>query len=271
MSVSFLDMFPAIQQPMVEIGQIGWVKYINQTVWIFAIVETAHLLFLTVLGGAAFVLNLRLLDAILRDVPAAVVEKAVRPWLNAGIIGTLLTGIFMSIATAVTLLPNHAFFVKILAFVAAILLSSAQSRQIRSGSNALTGESKLLAGIAFGLWIGALLLFAGTRGLASGSVLVALAGFGLFGAFVARYRRAYLIGLAVIVLAGIALALGGNAGGTLGSLAPLLAALVLVVAIGRLEVRGSAFQVFSPGRICAFSTALAWVTVAAAGRWIGFS
>ena len=89
MKMDFSDLAPGAAARIETLSQVPLIKYVNETVWIFAIVETAHLLFLTILGGAVLALNLRLLGVVLRDVPAREVERATRPWLNAGIIGTI--------------------------------------------------------------------------------------------------------------------------------------------------------------------------------------
>ncbi|MES2302374.1 MAG: DUF6644 family protein, partial [Pseudomonadota bacterium] len=195
MSVNFRDALPTLQAPLDSFAQIEWIKELNQTTWLFAIVETAHLLSMVILGGAVLVLNLRLLGAILKDVPAATVEAATRPWLRIGIVGTIATGVYMAVATVVTLLPNGAFFVKMIALLAAILLSVAVSRQVRE--NAPTnGPKPLVLAIAAGvLWLVALVLFTATSDLSSGSLIVAFAGFALFAATLARYRAASLAAL----------------------------------------------------------------------------
>ncbi|MBC2665450.1 hypothetical protein H7F51_07945 [Novosphingobium flavum] len=225
MSISINSLIPAVQAPLERFGQTEWVRELNQTAWLFALVETIHLISLVVLGGAVLVLNLRLLGLVLGDVPEQVIERNTRPWLRAGVIGTIVTGTYMAVATVVTLLPNAAFLVKMVALVAAILLSTAVARRLRLGQSDNPAGSRLLAGSAVALWLAALILFAATRTIAAGALLVGLAGLAL-------------------LLAGIAVRRDG------GNWTALLR---------------------SPQRLGAFSSTLAWVTVAAAGRWIGFS
>lgn len=269
MSVNFRDLLPAAQAPIEAIGQIEWVRDLNQTAWLFAIIETSHLLFLVILGGAVFVLNLRLLGAILPGVPVQEVERASRPWLRTGIIGTVVTGTYMAIATAVTLLPNRAFFVKMVALVAAIALSSALSRQVREGHDGASYRPTPLAIAAIAVWLAALALFAGTTGLSSGSLLVALAGLGLFAAILVTYRGLYFAALLVAAVLGLVVALGSS--DSRAGLAVLGLAFLVALVAGVIESRRSATPLLSAERIGALSSTLAWVTVAAAGRWIGFS
>jgi len=276
MNIDFSDLAPDTAARIETLSQVPLVKYINETVWIFAIVETAHLLFLTILGGAVLALNLRLLGVVLRDVSPRDVERATRPWLIGGVVGTILTGVAMGLTTAGTLLPSAAFFVKMVALVAAILFSIAVAREVRrSEESAKPAVGRALARVALLLWVTALALFATTRGLSSGAVLVALAGFALLAAFVTRHRRAYLIGLSAILGGGYFvtewISADGLRGPTWLSLAPLGGALALVAVIASLERRDGARIAPPPARAAAFASTLAWITVAAAGRWIGFS
>jgi len=276
MKMDFSDLAPGAAARIETLSHVPLIKYVNETAWIFAIVETAHLLFLTILGGAVLALNLRLLGVVLRDVPPGEVERATRPWLNAGIIGTIVTGVAMGVTTANTLLPSAAFFVKMVALVAAILLSIAVGRDVRRGEGtAAPAAGRALALVALLLWVGALALFATTRGLSSGAVLVALVGFALLAAFIVRHRRAYLIGLGAILGGGYFVTELISADGLKGpawlSLAPLGGALALVVVVAALERRDGVRITPQPARAAAFASTLAWITVAAAGRWIGFS
>lgn len=267
-TINFRDLLPALQGPLDALAQVEFIRHLNQTTWLFAIVETFHILSMVALGGAVIVLNLRLLGGVLGDVPAASVERATRPWLIGGAIGTVLTGFYMGLATVVTLLPNGAFFVKMIALVAAILLSLAVSRQVRSGADESAPPPVLLAGSAIALWLAALALFALTSVLSSGALLVALAGFALFAVVLGEYRRAYLGLLALVAALAVSLSLTGSA-------SPGLVAFVLALGgaalTGTLEARHGTAPFLAGPRIAAFSSSLAWVTVAAAGRWIGFS
>lgn len=223
MSANFRDLFPWIEAPLNHVAAIGWVKHLNETTWLFALVETSHLVFLVILGGAVTVLNLRLLNVLLTDAPPADVEAATRPWFRAGVWGTVISGTYMGVATVVTLLPSKAFFVKMVALIAAILLSHAVARRVRHAAAPASGSLDPVAIAALLLWLAAFALFAGTTGLGAGATLVVLGG------------------LALVVAAWLA----GRREGVPRQLSPL--------------------------RVSALSSLLAWLTVAAAGRWIGFS
>jgi len=167
--ITFRNSVPGAQSVAESIAHNPAIQALNQTVWAFSLVEISHLVFLVLLGGATLVLALRVLGVTLGDVPLADVERLTRPWLRAGIVGGTLSGIFMSIATALTLVANGAFFIKILALVAAVLFSLALAARLRGGCG-LWPKVAAAAGVAMlgaSLW-----LFGSTRALDTGAMLI---------------------------------------------------------------------------------------------------
>ena len=66
---------------------------IKQSLWLFPVVESIHLLGLAVLGGALLVVDLRMLGLGLRSQPIGMVAREARPWLLASLGVMLLTGL----------------------------------------------------------------------------------------------------------------------------------------------------------------------------------
>jgi hypothetical protein len=275
MNFNFRDIFPALEPALESLAHAPFIQSVNEAVWIFALVETGHLLFLTILGGAVFALNFRFLGLVLQGVPIEEVEQATRRWYWIGAAGTIITGVAMGITTSRTLLPSGAFFVKMLALVAAIALSNVVIRQARRGSAARLNAVAIIAGIA--IWFFSLYLFATTATLNSGSFLIALAGGALLAAAAQRQHRPAVIGVVVLALAGWFVSLDtlgapseGKSFFWIGS--GIIAALVVLVAgLGVRDVRTKAFDKEAIQKLTVFASTLAWVTVTAAGRWIGFS
>lgn len=170
--ISLGGVVPGAQALAESIANNPTLQGLNKTVWLFSLVEITHLLSLVILGGATLVLALRTLGVSLVDAPATDVERLTRPWLHAGVIGGVLTGIFMSIETALTLVGNGAFLVKILALAAAVLFSLALARRLHGGRAAVQAT---LALIGLGLLVVGLCLFAGTKILAPGATLLGAA------------------------------------------------------------------------------------------------
>jgi len=165
--ITFRNSVPGAQDLALSIAHNPTIQALNQTVWAFSLVEISHLLFLVMLGGATLVLALRTLGLALGDVPVIEVERLTRPWLRVGVIGGTVSGIFMSIATALTLVANGAFFIKVIALVAAVAFSFGLGGRLRGGASGIVQGALGLVLLVWGLW-----LFASTRGLNTGSMLV---------------------------------------------------------------------------------------------------
>lgn len=97
---------------------------------VFAVVQMFHLLSLATLGGMVLLSDLRLLGVMLRDLPVQVVESNTGRWFTVALIGSLLSGIFMSSAVALKLYYNEMFWAKMTAFAAGVLFVYAIRRPL---------------------------------------------------------------------------------------------------------------------------------------------
>lgn len=88
---------------------------------VFAVVQMFHLLSLATLGGMVLLADLRLLGVMLRDVPSRVVVDNTQRWFTIALIGSLLSGIFMSSAVALKLYYNEMFWAKMTAFAVGVV------------------------------------------------------------------------------------------------------------------------------------------------------
>lgn len=219
MRLSFHDLAPAAEPWLRDLSQSPVVTAARESVWIFAAIEAGHLLSLAILAGAVLGLNLKLLGLVLKDETASDVERWTRPWLHVGVVGALTTGVAMGIINVASLYGSVAFFVKMVALVAAILFSYAVSREVVRRSGKPSATAIAVAASAALIWIAAVLAFALTPSVRPG--------------------------VALIIGAGVAL-----------------------IAVG---VRGRRNAPDPSARLAAYASVLAWVTVIAAGRWIGFS
>lgn len=93
----------------------GPAELLRTSIWAFPVVQAIHLLGLCLLGGAILVVDLRLLGTGLRDQPIPRLIRGARPWLLAGLLLMIVTGILMLLpAAAVRYHGNTSFWVKIL-------------------------------------------------------------------------------------------------------------------------------------------------------------
>lgn len=66
---------------------------IGGSIWIYPLVQAIHLVFLALFAGAILIVDLRLLGLTLRSQPVAQVARDARPWLVAGFLGMVCTGV----------------------------------------------------------------------------------------------------------------------------------------------------------------------------------
>lgn len=140
--------------PLFEWCEASWLGQVVQTsTWMFPVTEAVHLLGLSVLGGALLVVDLRLLNAMLRDQPVATLARGVRPWLNRSVALMLGTGFLLFMSEAVKCYQNPAFRLKMatlpLALAYTFLVRERVARRDVAPS-AWTGRA--LAGVSILLW-----------------------------------------------------------------------------------------------------------------------
>ena len=83
------------------IANWGPSKAINESSWIFALVQAFHLVSLGFLAGSLLMVDLRLLGRGFSQQPLATVARDARPWLIGSLVAMVLTGVpqFISLAT----------------------------------------------------------------------------------------------------------------------------------------------------------------------------
>jgi hypothetical protein len=127
---------------------------IRNSNWLFAVIESAHLLGLAALGGALLVVDLRLLGLGLRRQPVAELASDAQPWLAGGIVVMLASGIPLFLSESVKCYYIPAFWVKMTALLLAILFTFTVRRRVALRDEA--GErpllNKLVGVVSMALW-----------------------------------------------------------------------------------------------------------------------
>lgn len=90
-----------MQQIFIDIASWPVSRAINESSWIFPVVQAFHLVALGFLVGALLIVDLRLLGAGFSQQPIARVARDARPWLLWSLVAIVVTGVpqFMSLAT----------------------------------------------------------------------------------------------------------------------------------------------------------------------------
>ena len=86
---------------------------------IYPIIETAHVLAISLIAGSLVTVDLRLMSALFREQPVTQIAKALLPWTWCGFTLMLITGVPLFAADAAKLYHNPAFRVKLALLTAA--------------------------------------------------------------------------------------------------------------------------------------------------------
>ena len=129
---------------------------IRGSFWIFAVVQSLHLVMLSVLAGSILIVDLRLLGRGITEQPVKVVAQDAQPWMIAALFGMLLTGVPQFISDALKEY-NHPFFRAKMAFLLVALLFTFTLR--RNVTLADVGRVKpvwltVVGVVSIALWLG---------------------------------------------------------------------------------------------------------------------
>lgn len=269
------DLEPAIKAFAASEG----VMAIKSSSWAMPAILVAHVLAITALGGAMLLPGLRLMGVGMTNVSPAAVEKNVRPWLWGALIVLAVTGIIMCIVNPMKVYRSPAFLVKAIALIPALLLSLGVVRSLASHDGVMTQSTRIMAGIALATWLAAILVFGTSYGAAPGSFHVVCAGWIIAMVFGSRFTRIALGAITAIIIAwmfAMTVVLHNPLDDydlvmevdrwTLRVTAVIVAGFMLWEFVGRPSPDTSQPKL---NRMIGVFSILAWITVAAAGRWIG--
>ena len=140
--------------PFFEWCESMWLgNAIRTSLWLFPVIEAAHLLGLCVLGGSILMLDLRMLGVSLKRQPIAEVSRDVAPWLLASIAVMLLTGTALFLSESVKCYYSQSFWVKITTLPVALLFTfTIRARIARAAGLDTTATTRAVALVSLTLW-----------------------------------------------------------------------------------------------------------------------
>jgi hypothetical protein len=143
-------------------GVVEWIagsglsKWISQSTWAFAVIESIHLLALSVIGGAVLVVDLRLLGFGIKSQPLASVARDAQKWFLWSWMVMITTGALLFWSEPQKLYYSTPFMVKMVCLLIGTIFALTVRRRI-----AFTGEGrvspwtmKLVALVSLMLWFG---------------------------------------------------------------------------------------------------------------------
>jgi hypothetical protein len=129
---------------------------ISQSTWAFAVIESIHLLALSVIGGAVLIVDLRLLGFGLRTRTLQEVARDAQPWFIGSWTVMIATGLLLFVSEPQKLYYSTPFEVKMVCLLLATIFALTVRRKVT-----LAGEGrvspiwmKLVALVSLTLWFG---------------------------------------------------------------------------------------------------------------------
>jgi len=97
----------------------SWATAIHQSLWLFPMLETAHLFGIVSLVGATSALDLRLIGLTMKEEPVSRIARRLLPWAWAGLTIQVVTGFCLFASEATRCFENKAFRIKMVMLVLA--------------------------------------------------------------------------------------------------------------------------------------------------------
>jgi hypothetical protein len=147
--MSLLDFFDWCEATTVGLA-------IRDSLWLFPVIESVHLLALALLGGAVLVVDLRMLNLGLRKQSAAHIAGSAQPWLIGSLATMLVTGVLLFTSESIKCYYSPPFWYKMSFLATAILFTFTVRRKVAAADELRVGPiwGKLVALISLGLWFG---------------------------------------------------------------------------------------------------------------------
>jgi hypothetical protein len=137
-----------------EATQLG--QAVRDSLWLFPVIESIHLLGLAMLGGALLIVDLRCLGVGLRGQPIAELARDAHPWLVGSLGVMLTTGILLFLSESIRCYYSPPFWLKMELLLAAIVFTFAVRRKVVLADEKRVGPvwGKVVAIVSLGLWFG---------------------------------------------------------------------------------------------------------------------
>ncbi len=131
-------------------------RAINESLWVYAVTQALHLLFLAMLAGAVLVVDFRLLGRGFTQQPLARVARDARPWLVWSLVGLLITGVPQLMSNALREYHSEFFWMKMYFLAAALVFTFTIRHKVTQTDEARIGSMwrKVVGLASIVLWSG---------------------------------------------------------------------------------------------------------------------
>ena len=143
-------------------GLVEWIagsglsKAISTSTWAFAVIESIHLLALSVIGGAVLIVDLRLLGFGIRSQSLREVARSAQPWFLGSWTVMIVTGLLLFVSEPQKLYYSSPFAVKMVCLVLGTIFALTIRRKVTMAGEERVSPIvlKLVAVVSLCLWFG---------------------------------------------------------------------------------------------------------------------
>jgi hypothetical protein len=130
-------------------------KAVVGSLWLFPVIESVHLLALSVLGGSVLLVDLRMLGFGLKNYSVAALARDARPFQIGAILMLIATGIPLFLAEAIKCYYSPSFWVKMTTLAIALVFTfTIRTRVTRAEPVRNTARLQILVGaLSIALWV----------------------------------------------------------------------------------------------------------------------
>jgi hypothetical protein len=139
--------------------QMGWVKTLSSTGWMYASVSVIHYLTMFWFIGSMAVVDLRVMGVAARKRNLTELSEQIYPWAWTGMVLAIVSGFFMFLTDAGDWAPDPVFHVKLLMIVVSIALAIVVQVMVPKWAvlPEIPAWAKILALVALLFWVGTIL------------------------------------------------------------------------------------------------------------------
>jgi hypothetical protein len=139
--------------------QMGWVKTLSSTGWMYASVSVIHYLTMFWFIGSMAVVDLRVMGVAARKRNLTELAEQIYPWAWTGMVLAIVSGFFMFLTDAGDWAPDPVFHVKLLMIAVSIALAIVVQVMVPKWGvlPEIPAWAKILALVALLFWVGTIL------------------------------------------------------------------------------------------------------------------
>ncbi|HVY35046.1 MAG TPA: DUF6644 family protein [Caulobacteraceae bacterium] len=133
---------------------------IQSVLWIIPVIQSIHIIAVTLIVGAVLMVDMKLLGVVGRDMPISGATRRFLPWVWVAVVVLLLTGSVLTVAEPRRELINNVFRLKMLLVLAACALTGGfqiiVSRNAEAWGDQPSNQwsARAVAIISLALWVG---------------------------------------------------------------------------------------------------------------------